>query len=194
MKTVELTGELREKIGKKETNQVRNEGKVPCVLYGGEGENIHFKIDNISFEKLINTSEVYIFKIVLGSKEYNAILQEIQFHPVKDNVLHVDFLQVLDNKPTSIRIPIKVTGVAEGVKQGGKLQTKLRKLKVKGLAKDLPETLNIDVTNVALGKTIKVENLSFDNLELLDAKNAVVIAVQLTRSAMRDKMAAASGS
>jgi len=190
MKQIELKGTERTKIAKSETSQLRRDGQIPCVIYGGE-KNIHFSIEAIGFDKMINTPEVYIYEIELDGQKYQAILQDIQFHPVKDSVLHVDFLQIFEDKPVSLRIPIKVNGVAEGVKQGGKLQTKLRKLKVKGLAKDLPDTLDIDVTKVGLGKSVKVEALSYDNLELLDAKNAVVVAVKLTRSAMRDKMAAA---
>lgn len=182
MQTIEIKGTVRTEIGKKSTNALRSEGKVPCVLYGGE-ENIHFSASENEFRKVIFTPNVYIIKLNIDGKIYEAILQDTQYHPVKDNLLHADFLAVKEDKPVVIEIPVELTGFAEGVKAGGKLQLEKRKLKVRALAKDLPDTLSIDITNLGLGKTIQVGALSYDNLELLNAKNAVVVAVKLTRAA-----------
>lgn len=182
MKTVEIKGTKRTDLGKKATKQLRNEEQVPCVIYGGE-EVIHFSAPAKEFKKIIYTPNVYIININVDGKTYPCILQDKQFHPVVDQLLHIDFLQVKEDKPVNIEIPVTMEGFAEGVKAGGKLQLEKRKLKVRALAKDLPDTLKIDITNLGLGKTIQVGSLSYDNLELTNAKNAVVVSVKLTRAA-----------
>lgn len=185
MQVRELTGEPRVAAGKKGTRAVRNEGKIPCVVYGG-GEEVAFKLNILDVEKSINTPNVFIYKLTIDGKTYDAVIKDIQFHPVTDEILHVDFLRAEAGKPVKISIPVKFNGVPEGVKAGGKLQVKNRKLNVKGLMPDLPDTLDIDISGVNLGQSVKIESLSFDNLEILDSKNAVVCAVKLTRSAIRD--------
>ena len=182
MKTLELTGSIRTDLGKKATKALRKEEMVPCELYGGE-ENIHFAVSEKDLNKLFFTPETFIVKFNVEGKEFSAVMREVQFHPVKDNALHVDFYQVFEDKPFEVQIPIKVEGFAKGVQAGGKLAIGLRKLKVKGLMKDLPEFLPIDVTNIGLGKSTQVRELAYDNLELLNAKNAVVVQVKLTRAA-----------
>ncbi|MBN2166334.1 MAG: 50S ribosomal protein L25/general stress protein Ctc [Marinilabiliaceae bacterium] len=182
MKTIELTASKRSDVGKSSTKQLRKNEQVPCVLYGGK-ETIHFAAPTKSFNKLIFTPNVYIISLNIDDQKVNAIIKDIQYHPVSDEVQHIDFLQISDDKPVTIEIPVKLNGFAEGVKAGGKLQLEMRKLRVKGLSKYLPDTLDIDINNLGLGKTIKVGQLEFDNLELLNAKNAVVVAVKLTRAA-----------
>lgn len=193
MKTLELTGSLRKELGKKATKAARNENTVPCVLYGGS-ENLHFQIKNSEIRKLIYTPNVYLVNLAIEGKKITAILKDSQFHPVKDELLHADFLEVTADKPIVIQIPVQLEGLAEGVKAGGKLSLEKRKLKVKGLYKDVPEKLHINIETLGLGKTIQVGQLSFDNLELLDAKNAVVCAVKLTRAARGAAAAAAAAS
>lgn len=182
MQTIELKAAKRENLGKTATKQLRNEGKVPCVLYGGD-ETVHVSALLKDFNKLIYTPNVHIVKLNVDGKVYDAIIQDVQFHPVSDDAIHVDFLQVFEDKPVTIEIPVKLNGLAAGVKAGGKLNLEKRKLKVKGLAKDLPDALDIDITSLGLGKGIQVGHLNYDNLELLNNKNQVVVSVKLTRAA-----------
>lgn len=189
MKTFDLKGNKRTEVGKKAAKALRKSELVPCVMYGGK-ENLHFAVVAKEFQNLVYSPSVYIVNLDVDGKKHQAIMQNIQFHPVSDEIEHVDFLEISDDKPISIQIPVKLQGNSEGVKQGGKLMLKMRKLRVKGLPVNLPDTLNVDITNLALGKSIKVGELSFDNLELLEAKNAVVTTVRLTRSAMSAKQAA----
>jgi large subunit ribosomal protein L25 len=186
MKTFELKGEKRTEVGKKSTRELRKQELVPCVLYGGS-ENIHFSIIAKAFKNIVYTPEVYLVNLKIDGKSYQAVMQNIQFNSVSDEIEHVDFLEISDDKLVSIQIPVKLYGSSEGVKQGGKLMLKMRKLRVKGLPKDLPDTLDIEISGLQLGKSIKVGELSFENLEVLDPKNAVVTTVRLTRSAMSAK-------
>ncbi|GHT74509.1 50S ribosomal protein L25 [Bacteroidia bacterium] len=182
MKTFQLEGSKRELIGKKAAKAYRKESLVPGVLYGGE-ETVHFTVSKEGIRKLIYTPEIYIVALTIDGKACQAILKDAQFHPVSDELIHVDFIQIFDNKPVIVEIPVVLEGLAEGVKAGGKLSLEIRKLKVKGLYKDFPEKLVINVENLGLGKTIQVGNLNFDKLELLNAKDNVVAAVKLTRAA-----------
>lgn len=182
MKTLALNAVARTNFGKKASKEIRNNGYIPCVMYGGE-ETMHFQIKDDELRALIYSPEVFVVEISLEGKTYKAILKESQFHPVKDNTLHLDFLQVFEDKPIVVEIPVKLNGLANGVKAGGKLSLDMRKLRVKGLYTNVPECLNIDVTSLELGKTIQVGALNFDNLEMMNAKNAVVCAVKLTRAA-----------
>ena len=184
MKTYELKGEVREDFGKKAARSYRSEGLIPCVVYGGSNEkNLNFVVKKSDVRNLIYTPEVYLINLVLDGKSVMAILKEIQFHPVKDNILHIDFLHVFPNVPLVIELPVRLEGLAAGVKSGGKLSLDLRKLKVKALADKLPQELVVNVEKLELGKSIQVGELSFEDLELLTPKNAVVCRVQLTRAA-----------
>ncbi|HHT30736.1 50S ribosomal protein L25/general stress protein Ctc [Petrimonas mucosa] len=184
MKTYDLKGEIRADFGKKAARSYRREGLIPCVVYGGNNENnVHFVVKNSDVRNLIYTPEVYLINLVLDGKPSMAILKEIQFHPVKDDILHIDFLHVFPNVPVEIELPVRLEGLAAGVKSGGKLSLDMRKLKVRALAEKLPQELVINVENLELGKSIQVGELSFEGLELLNAKNAVVCRVQLTRAA-----------
>ncbi|MDR3272227.1 MAG: 50S ribosomal protein L25/general stress protein Ctc [Flavobacteriaceae bacterium] len=182
MKTFQLEGSKREGTGKKAAKAYRKESLVPCVLYGGE-EVIHFTVSKEATRKLIYTPEIYIVNLSVDGKKYDAILKDSQYHPVTDELLHADFLQIFEDKPVTIEIPIVLEGLAEGVKAGGKLSLEMRKLKVKGLYKNFPEKLTVNVETLGLGKTVQVGKLAFDNLEILNAKDGVVAAVKLTRAA-----------
>ncbi|MCT4613664.1 MAG: 50S ribosomal protein L25/general stress protein Ctc [Marinifilaceae bacterium] len=182
MKTIELSASVRTDLGKKATKAIRRAEMVPCELYGA-GENIHFSLIEKDLNKLLYTPEVYIVKLNIDGKEMTAVLREVQYHPTTDRALHADFFQVCEEKPFEVNIPVKVEGFAKGVQAGGKLALSMRKLKVKGLMKDLPEFLTINVTELGLGKSVQIRELAYDNLELLNAKNAVVVQVKLTRAA-----------
>ena len=196
MKSIELKGSART-IAERSSDQsraikeIRSKGEVPCVLYGG-GTNQHFTVVEGELNRLIYTPEVYIVDLVLGDKTVKAILQDIQYHPVSDRILHVDFYEINDKEPIIVQMPIKLTGLAKGVKAGGKLSSQMRRLKVKALYTDIPERLVIDVSHLAIGKTIKVSDVNFENLQLLNSKDAVICAVKLTRVA-RGLSAAAGG-
>ncbi|MEA4976541.1 MAG: 50S ribosomal protein L25/general stress protein Ctc [Paludibacter sp.] len=192
MKTFELKGKVREELGKKASKATRAEESVPCVLYG-TGENVHFTATASDLRKLIYSPEVFIVDLDVDGKKSKAIMKDLQFHPVSDKVLHIDFLEVSDKKPVVMEVPVKLSGLAEGVKAGGKLALQMRKLKVKGIYTDFPEAITLDVTNLGLGKTIQVGAVKVDKLEILNAKNAVVAQVKLTRAARGAAAAAASG-
>jgi large subunit ribosomal protein L25 len=151
-------------------------------LYGGAA-NIHFTSTVSELRKLIYTPEVYIVNLDIDGNVTTAIMKELQFHPVSDKVLHIDFLEIMQDKPVVVEVPVKLEGLSEGVKAGGKLSLEMRKLKVKGLYPNIPENIVIDVTSLGLGKSIQVVKISLDNLDILNAKNAVVAQVKLTRAA-----------
>jgi len=182
MQKIEIKATKRQDLGKKATKQLRREEGVPGVLYGGT-EIVHFSTNDNEMRKIIFTPHIYLAELNVEGKKYDAIIKDLQYHPVHDNLLHVDFLQIFDDKPIIIDIPVQIEGLAEGVKAGGKLQLEQRKLRVKGLTKDLPDTLLIDVSNLGLGKGIQVSDLNFPNLEMLNAKNMVIVSVKLTRAA-----------
>jgi large subunit ribosomal protein L25 len=181
MKTVSISGSLRGNVGKKDAKALRKAEKVPCVMYGGK-EQLHFSTDELSFKKLVFTPEVNLVKIDIDGKVYDASLQDVQYHPVTDQILHVDFLEIIAGKPINIAIPIKITGTSPGVLKGGKLIKKLRKLKVSGLAENLPDKIDVDISGLDILNSIKVQDLKYDNLTFLDVKNAVVVNVIATRA------------
>ncbi len=207
MKSFKLVAEPRTDLGKKAAKTLRCEGKIPVVLNGGEvftlpytgtlqaGEKIveigdgkamittDLTVTNDAVRKLIYTPEIFAVELEYNGQKKMAILKEIQFHPVKDTILHLDFLEVNDTKPVVMEVPVSLEGHAEGVKAGGKLSLSMKKLKVKAVYTAIPERLVINVDNLGLGKTMQVGDLHFDGLELVNAKNAVVCAVQLTRAA-----------
>lgn len=182
MQVFELKGEVRSDLGKKATIALRSDAKVPCVLYGGK-ENVHFSVIEKDLSKLLYTPNVYMVKVDVAGNIYNAVMREIQFHPVTDRVLHMDFYQIFDNKMVSIEVPVKLKGFAEGVQAGGKLTQVVRKLWVKALPANLPAEISMDVTTLGLGKSIKVKDLSFENFEIINAKEVVVAQIKLTRAA-----------
>ena len=197
MKQISINGTARTELGKKAAKAIRNSGNVPCVLYGekkdanGQPEAIHFSVSEKEINKLIYTPHIYLVDINIDGEDHKGILKEVQFHPVKDNVLHVDFLEVHAEKPIVMGVPIAPQGLAEGVRSGGRLITMVRKLNVKALYSAIPEKLNIDVTALQLGKSIKVGDLHFENLELVTPKEVIVCTVKMTRAAMGAAAAAA---
>ncbi|MBX9186802.1 50S ribosomal protein L25/general stress protein Ctc [Bacteroides sp. K03] len=187
MKSIEVKGTART-IAERSSDQaralkaIRKDNGVPCVLYGG-GENIHFTVPVEGLRNLVYTPHIHVVDLIIDGKKVNAILKDIQFHPVKDNILHVDFYQIDEAKPIVMEVPVQLEGLAEGVKAGGKLVLQMRKLRVKALYNIIPEKLTVNVSHLGLGKTVKVGELNYEGLELLNAKEAVVCAVKLTRAA-----------
>ena len=196
MKSIEVTGTART-IAERSSEQaralkaIRKNNGVPCVLYGGK-EVVHFTVTNEGLRNLVYTPHIYVVDLIIDGKKYNAIMKDIQFHPVKDNILHVDFYEIDEAKPIVMEVPVQLEGLAEGVKAGGKLSLQMRKLKVKALYDVIPERLVVNVSHLGLGKTVKVGELSYEGLELLNAKEAVVCAVKLTRAARGAQAAAAN--
>ncbi len=197
MKSIEVKGSLRTETGKKATRELRKSDAVPCVLYGAQkdenGQTIatHFSVTNDNLRKLVYTPHIYVVDLNIDGKITNAVMKDIQFHPVTDKILHIDFYQIDETKPIVMEVPVQLEGLAEGVKAGGKLSLQMRKLKVKALYNVIPERLTVNITNLGLGKTIKVGELSYENIELMNAKDAVVCAVKLTRAARGAQAAAA---
>jgi len=182
MKTFDLKGELRTETGKKANKALRLQGNVPCVIYGGK-ENIMFSVVEKDLKKLLYTPLVHIVNLSVAGKTCDAIMREVQYHPVTDRPLHIDFYEIPDDKPVVMEVPVKLNGFAEGVKAGGVMNLILRKLKVKALPNEMPGEIEIDVTNLGIGKTIKVKELSFDNYEIVNAKEVVICQIKLTRAA-----------
>ena len=187
MKSIEVKGTART-IAEHSSEQsralkaLRKNNCVPCVLYGA-GDNVHFTVTNDEVRNLIYTPHIYVVNLDIDGKKVKAILKDIQFHPVKDTILHIDFFQIDELKPIIMEVPVQLEGLAEGVKAGGKLTLQMRKLKVRALYNVIPEKLTVNVAHLGLGKTVKVGELSYEGLTLLNAKEAVVCAVQLTRAA-----------
>lgn len=182
MKSVVVKGELRKSLGKKDAKKLRAQEKAPAVLYGGD-EPIHFSVSFAELRQLVYTPNVFLIDLDLEGTVYKAIMQDIQWHPVDEVVLHVDFLLVNDTKAIKINVPVKVDGFAKGIKKGGKLNTTLRRLSVRALAANLPDTIDIDVTKLDIGQSIKVGDLSIPGVELLDPKSSVIVSVSITRAA-----------
>ena len=180
MKTVSMSGSLRENVGKKDAKMNRKNGKVPCVLYGGK-DQIHFLTNEKDFKDIIFTPEVCFIDLDINGKQYKATLQDVQYHPVSDNILHVDFLQIIEDKPIIMSVPIKVIGTSPGVLRGGKLVVKMRKLKVKGLASVLPDDIKIDISPLDIEDYVKVNNLSVEGVEFLNVPTSIVVMIKSTR-------------
>lgn len=192
MKTIEIKAVSREHFGKKSTNSLRAEGNVPCVMYM-EKKNLHFYAHENAFRGLVYTPEVYLVSLVVDGNSYNAVMKEIQWHPVTDRILHIDFMQVSEDKPVTIDIPLKITGESVGVKAGGKLRVKRRTLKVKGLTKHIPDHLTIDITNIGIGQSVKIGDLNYENLEIIDNKRAMIVSVDVSRLSLKEEETAAPG-
>lgn len=184
MKTTALNGKSRQEVGKKDAKNLRAEGLVPCVMYGGETP-VHFAADVKDLNKVLSSPETFIFEINVDGKEYKAVMQDSQFHPLSDELIHADFLAVSDDKPVAVSVPVRTTGNSAGVLAGGKLQINKRKVKIKGLIANLPDSITVDITNVGLGEAVKVKEVPVEGIEWLEAENDVVCAVKLTRAAMQ---------
>jgi large subunit ribosomal protein L25 len=190
MKSIFISGSPRANVGKKDAKATRNQGLVPCVLYGGK-EQIHFSATESQFKSLIYTPEVHTVDIELAGNKYKAILQETQYHPISDKLLHVDFLQVIEGKPITIAIPVKVKGNSPGVRAGGKLMQKARRLKVRADFDKLPDFIEVDISEMEIGSTIKIQSIKADGLTFLEAPNVVVVAVVATRNTRQAEQDAA---
>ena len=197
MKQITIEGTSRADLGKKATKAVRANGNVPCVLYGekkdenGNPVAIHFEVSEKQINKLVFTPHIYLVDIKIDGEDHKGIMKEIQFHPVKDNVLHVDFFEVHAEKPIVMGVPIAANGLADGVRAGGLLMMMIRKLQVRALYENIPEKLDVDVTKLQLGKSINAGQLSYDNLEIITPKEVIVCTVKMTRAAMGAAAAAA---
>ena len=181
MQSITINGSKRESVGKVSTKALRNAGKVPCVLYGGE-KPLHFSADEVSFKNLVYTANVYTATIELEGKTYNAILQDIQFHPVSDKILHVDFYQLFDDKLVTMSIPVKLVGTAPGVINGGSLRFAMRKLNVRTLPANLPDFINADISKMKIGHKLYVTELANENYSILHPDNTVVVQVRTSRN------------
>ena len=182
MKSFDLKGTARTEVGKKSTNELRKNNGIPCVLYGIEKEAKAFAVTTDAVRKLVYTPDIHVVNLTIDGVECKAVLKDIQFHPVKDTILHMDFLQIVEDKAIVMEVPTVLTGLAAGVKLGGKLQQAIRKIKVKAVYANIPEKLTVDVTELVLGKSIKVGELSFEGLELVTPAQTVVCSVAATRA------------
>jgi len=191
MKSVAINGELRSAIGKKDSKKLRVDGKVPCVLYGG-AEPVHFQADVAEFRKVVYTPNVYLVDLTVDGKEYKAIMQDVQWHPVEEQMLHVDFLQVDATKPIKVEVPVKVEGYAKGMRAGGKMKLNLRRLKVKALPQDLPDSITLNIDDLELGQSIKVGQIDAGKLEILNSKSIPAVTIMITRAARAAMNAAAA--
>jgi large subunit ribosomal protein L25 len=190
MKSITIKGSERESVGKVATKALRNAGAVPCVLYGGN-QAVHFSAEEKAFKNLVYTPNAHTVVIDLGGKTYNAVLQDIQVHPVSDKILHIDFFELFDNKEVTMEVPVKITGVSPGVLLGGVLRLNTRKLKVKALPKNLPDFIEANISELEMGNKLYVTKLVSDNYKLLHPDNTVVCQVRISRAAMKAAQEAA---
>ena len=191
MKSITIKGSERESVGKVATKALRNAGAVPCVLYGGD-QAVHFSAEEKAFKNLIYTPNAHTVVIDLGNgKSYNAILQDIQVHPVTDKILHIDFFQLFDNKEITMEVPVKIVGTSKGVLAGGVLRLNTRKLKVKALPSNLPDFVEADITPLEMGNKLYVTKLVSDKYKLMHPDNTVVCQVRISRAAMKAAQEAA---
>ncbi len=190
MKEFALNGKARTEVGKKATKQLRKEGYVPCNLHGekkgenGQPEALAFAILATDLRKVVFTPHIYVINLNIDGKHHTAVLKELQFHPVTDAVLHVDFFEIHEEKPITIGIPVRLTGLAQGVRDGGRMNLSIRKIEVTAPYPQIPEHLDIDVTALKIGKSIKVGELSYEGLELATSKEVVVCSIKMTRAAL----------
>ncbi|THD69629.1 50S ribosomal protein L25/general stress protein Ctc [Robertkochia marina] len=191
MKSITIEGSQRESVGKAATKALRNAGKVPCVLYGGD-KPLHFSADEIAFKDLVYTPNAHTVVIKLeDGKEQNAILQDIQFHPVSDEILHIDFYRLFEDKEVTIDIPVRKKGNSPGVIAGGVLRMNQRKLKVKALPANLPDFIDADVSELQIGNKLYVTAISQENFKIMHPDNTVVCQVRISRAAMKAAQEAA---
>lgn len=188
MKEINVSGKKREDLGKKASKQLRKEGYVPCNIYGaaqadGKPVALAFAAPMSELRKVVYTPHIYVINLNIDGEDHTAILKELQFHPVTDALLHVDFYAVNDQKPITIGIPVKLVGLAQGVRDGGRMNLSVRKVSVTAPYQRIPEHLDIDVTNLKIGKSIKVGQLKFEGLEMATPKDVVVCSVKMTRAA-----------
>jgi len=190
MKSITIKGSERESVGKVATKALRNAGAVPCVLYGGN-QPVHFSADERAFKTLVYTPSAHTVVIELGDKSFNAVLQDIQVHPVSDKILHIDFFQLFDDKEVTMEVPVKITGVSPGVLLGGDLRLNTRRLKVKAVPKNLPDFIEANISELQMGNKLYVTKLVSGDYKLLHPDNTVVAQVRISRAAMKAAQEAA---
>ncbi len=190
MKSVAMFGEKRSSIGKRNSKDLRIEGKVPCVLYGNKVEPIHFFIYASDFTDIVYTPNTYTAKLTIDGQLHRAIIKDVQYHPVNESIIHADFMEISEDKPVTLDIPVKVVGNSPGVRAGGKLEKKIKKLKVKGLINDMPDFIEVNIDNVELGKSVKVSEMKADKFTFLDATANAIISVVATRNSRQEANAA----
>ena len=181
MKSFAISGSPRENVGKRDAKELRYQGLVPAVLYGGKAQT-HFAVSAAELKPVIYTPVVHFIDITVGNVKSTAIIQDIQFHPLTEQILHVDFLELDEKKPIAIEIPIKLTGTSPGVKMGGKLVQKLRKLRIKALPKDHLDTIDVSIEDLEVGKSVRVGDLKFDKLVITNAKEDTIVSVTTSRA------------
>jgi len=191
MKSFAISGSRRENVGKRDAKELRYEGKVPAVLYGGDNQ-IHFAVSAADLKGLVYTPDVHFVDIDVEGTKAQAVLQDIQFHPLTELILHVDFLRINESKPFVMEIPVKLTGTSPGVKMGGKLIQKLRKLRVKAFAKDMPQYVEVGIEVLELGKSVRVGDLSFDKFQVTNNNDDTIVSVVMSRALKQAEQEAAS--
>jgi large subunit ribosomal protein L25 len=184
MKTLVIKGDIRSNTGKVSSKELRNEGKVPCVVYGGT-DHIHFAVYSADLKALIYTPNTYLVSLEVSGKTITSHLKDVQFHPVSDEILHVDFQEIVAGKPVTLNIPVKIKGNAAGVRAGGRLAHRIKRLRLHGEAKDMPDFIEVDVEKLEIGQGIRVRDISVPNIEILDAAANTIIAVEVTRASQQ---------
>lgn len=187
MKSLAINVKSREKVGKSSTRSLRNQGNVPCVLYGGEKQVCFYAHEN-DFRKLVYTPDVFIVELSIDGEVKKAIMQDIQFHPVTDKILHIDFLEVFNEKPVTVSIPVILNGLAIGVRNGGNLMFRRRKIITRGLPMNLPDAIEINIEDVKIGQFIYIKDINVDGCEFLAPDNSVVVGVKTARGAVEDEL------
>ncbi|MGC9375519.1 MAG: 50S ribosomal protein L25/general stress protein Ctc [Bacteroidales bacterium] len=182
MKEIEIKGSIREKVGKKTAKQLREQELVPCVMYG-KGKNVHFYTHKNSFKEIVYTPNAYLVNVDLDGQKHKAVLRDVQFHPVSDKIIHVDFYETDENSEVWMKVPVRMEGAAVGVLNGGRLVQKMRKLRVKAILGNLPDEIVVDITPLEIGDSVKVKDLPYPAVNFLDPDNAVVVLVKSARGA-----------
>ncbi|ASZ11168.1 50S ribosomal protein L25 [Chitinophaga pendula] len=189
MKTITIEGQLRSEHGKKATRQIRSEGQVPCVIYGG-AETVSFSAPAASFKNLVYTPDFQVAEVKLGAKTYKCVLKDLQFDTVTDELAHIDFMELVDDKKVQVTLPLKFVGLAAGVKAGGKLVTKMKALKVKALPKDLRENIEVNIETLELNANVRVEDVQLEGIEIVNSPRIPIASVVMTRQLRQEEAAA----
>jgi len=187
MKSVSINGIARVNLGKKFAKRLRDDENVPCVIYGGDDGSIHFYAHSNEFRKIVYTPSVYLIDIIVGDKKVKAIMRDIQFHPVTDKILHIDFVQIFDNQNIRIKLPVNIVGSAIGVRNGGRLSFNIRKLLAEAVAENLPESIEIDISQLRIGDSVRISDLLFENITFLNNPNDVIVAVKTARAIIEEE-------
>lgn len=184
MKTAQLSGSLRANVGKKDAALIRNEGRVPCVLYG-QGTQTHFSVSRVAIDKIVFSPEVYQVELDIEGKKAMGIIRELQQHPTKDTIQHVDFYELSESKPVSVKLPVRLVGSARGVLAGGRLMQVFRNLSCIGLPSAIPDAITLDIASLKIGQSIRVNSIVIPGITFLDPANAVVVSVKMARGAIK---------